>query len=781
MPYFSGLVVGGVLCHAVVMTTGVPFPFPHGPASVFTYGPQAARDPSLEVLLTDGLGGFALSSVAGVPTRCYSGLVSSQLPPVKRFSHLASPLEELEVAGEHVALHALEIAPNVFEGRGLELLTGATMWNLLPEREQLWRGARVRRQQVMPHESGAVVYLYDVSARDSVTLTLGGFFTDRDMHAMHRSAPNLIFQAGGRRVKVQGERDTVVRLHLPDVGQVGGPMPGQSILKEPVISALTPAPFVQRVYYRMDEARGEPSTEYLRGCALWRVTFPPGGGRVALSVQGVMPDQQAIDDPWAALNAEMTRRHELTEKAWRATGVTDGIVATLALAADAYLVKRAQPEGTSVIAGYPWFSDWGRDSMIALTGLTLVTGRAEVARDILSTYLQALRRGLIPNHFHDDGGGAGYNTVDGSLWLAVALERYARTTGDGQFARECLPALREILGWHVQGTDHGIQVDPVDGLLRAGEGQVQLTWMDAKIHEWVVTPRHGKPVEIQALWLAALGAEVRLSGALGEPSRFADAHARARQGFNALWQQVTPEFEPREVNSLAELLGLDTTGPSGLTGLVALGDLTRLSSPVPETNGLGRQEAALAPSTRSHKAVLADGLDGHGQPDLSVRPNALLALALLDTPATDAQVDAVLAQAEEQLLTPLGLHTLSPLDSRYLGNYGGPQLNRDAAYHQGTVWPWPLGSYVELLLSRGEVGRARAALSGLLGHVWEAGVGHVSEVFSGDALQAGGCPFQAWSVAEVLRAHVLVSLAEMDQARQAQNAGGVPTRPSARA
>lgn len=762
---------------------------PRGPASVFSYGPQAARDPGLEVLLTDGLGGFALSSLAGVPTRCYSGLVVSQWPPVKRFAHLASPLEELEVAGEHVALHALEIAPNVFEGRGLELLTGATMWNLLPEREQLWRGARVRRRQVMPHGSGAVIYLYDVTARDSVTLTLGGFFTDRDMHAMHRSAPNLIFQAGGRRVKVQGERDTVVRLHLPDVGQAGGPVPGQSVLKEAVVSALTPAPFVQRVYYRMDEARGEPSTEYVRGCALWRVTFPPGGGRVALSVQGAAPDQPAVDDPWEALDAEMNRRQELTGRAWRATGVTDGIVATLALAADAYLVNRAQPAGTSVIAGYPWFSDWGRDSMIALTGLTLVTGRAEAARDILRTYLQALRRGLIPNHFHDDGGGAGYNTVDGSLWLAVALERYVRTTGDGQFARECLPALREILGWHVQGTDHGICVDPADGLLKAGEGQVQLTWMDAKIHEWVVTPRHGKPVEIQALWLAALGAEVRLSGALGEPSMFADAHARARQGFSALWQQVMPELAPREVNSLAELLGLDTSGssgPSGLTGLVALGDLSRgdlsrLSSPLPETGGLGRQETALAPATRSHRAVLADGLDAHGQPDLSVRPNALVALALMDTPATDAQVDAVLAQAEEQLLTPLGLHTLSPLDSRYLGNYGGPQLIRDAAYHQGTVWPWPIGSYVELLLSRGEVGRARAALSGLLGHLGEAGVGHVSEVFSGDALHPGGCPFQAWSVAEVLRAHVLVSLAEMEQAAQAQNASGVPSRPSARA
>ncbi|WP_135227801.1 amylo-alpha-1,6-glucosidase [Deinococcus fonticola] len=693
------------------MTLRVPLSVSPGPASRHSFGPQAARDPALEVLLTDGLGGFALSSLAGVPTRCYSGLVVSQWPPVQRFTHLAAPLEELEVAGEQAALHALEIAPGVFEGCGLELLSGATLHSLLPQREQFWRGVRVQRRQVMPRESGALMFLYDVAARDSVTLTLGGFFTDRDMHTVHRQAPNLMFQASGKRVTVQGERETVVCLHLPEAEQ-GDP-------NKPTVSPLTPAPFVQRLYYRLDEARGEPSTEYARGCALWRVTFPPGGGRVALSVQGVTPQTPPVPDPWEALAAEMSRRDDLIERAWRATGVTDGVVATLALAADAYLVKRAQPDGTSVIAGYPWFSDWGRDTMIALTGLTLLTGRAEAAQGILRTYLHSVRRGLIPNHFHDDGGGAGYNTVDGALWLAVALERYVRRAGDATFARECLPALRELLGWHIEGTDHGIRVDAQDGLLRAGEGQVQLTWMDAKIHDWVVTPRHGKPVEIQALWLAALEAEKRLSEGVGEVPLFAEEYARAWQGFHALWPQST--LEPTELEQ---------------------------------------------PAPHSQHAVLADGLGPGGQPDLSVRPNAVIALGLGVAPATDAQVDAVLAQAEAQLLTPLGLHTLSPLDSRYLGNYGGPQLIRDAAYHQGTVWPWPLGAYVELLLSRGEVRRARAALSGLLGHLWEAGLGHVSEVFSGNALHPGGCPFQAWSVAEVLRAHVLVSLAEKDQAQK---------------
>lgn len=771
-------------CHAKGVTADPPAaPLPPGPASAYTYGPGAARNPDLEVLLTDGLGGYAMSSLAGVPTRCYSGLVVSQLPPVQRYSHMISPLEELESGGEHVALHALEVAPGQFEGRGLELLTGATVWDLLPEREQLWRGVRVRRQSFMPRESGAVVYLYEVSSRESVTLTLGGFFTDRDMHAVRTSAPNLIFQAGGKRVKVQGEHDTVVRLHLPDLGQKGGPKPGHSVLQESVISAMTPAPFTQRVYYRADAARGEKSSEMVRGCALWRVTFPPGGGRVALSVQGVSPGVKPVRDPWDAYAAEATRRRELAYRAFSATGVVDEVVATLAVAADAYIVKRKQPQGTSVIAGYPWFTDWGRDTMIAVTGLTLVTGQAEIARSILSTYLKSLRRGLAPNQFLDNGQGAGFNTVDAALWLVVALERYVRTTGDGNFARECLPAVREILGWHVQGTDYGIQADPSDGLLRAGEPGLQLTWMDVKIHDWVVTPRHGKPVEIQALWLSALGAEARLSAALGETPRFADVLDRARRGFAALWQHVTPELVSSDRASLADLLGLNTTGPGGLTGLVAMGDPTM---PAPSQNAVSlgaldeidrEATANNAASVRSARAVLADVLTPVGV-DLSVRPNAVIALALADTPATEAQVDAVIAQAEEQLLTPLGLHSLSPLDHNYQGGYGGPQLVRDATYHQGTVWPWPLGSYIELLLSRGEVARARTTLAGLIGHVWEAGVGHVSEVFSGDSLAPGGCPFQAWSVAELLRAHILVSLAEGQRAQQASGAAQNSPQPS---
>lgn len=672
-----------------------PPPVPQLPTA-YTYGPQQARSPDLEVLLADGLGGFALSSLAGVPTRCYSGLVVSQWPPVQRFTHFVSPYEVLSVEGQRFTLHALETAPNVFEGRGLELLTGATVWDLLPEREQLVAGVRLRRRAFTPAGSGAVVFLYDVAARDPVTLTLGGYFVDRDMHAVHAEAPPLAFELGGREMTVRGERVTRVTVHAPSA----------------VIDALTPQPFPQRVYYRHDAARGEESTEVTLGCALWEVQLPAGGGRIALVVQGLTANTPAIPDPWHAFEVEAGRRRKLAELAQQTTGIYDELVSTLAVAADAYLVRRTQPAGTSVIAGYPWFADWGRDAMISLTGLTLLTGRHAEAKELLRTFLKAVQRGLIPNNYHDDGRGAGYNTVDGALWLAVALERYLSVTRDMAFGREALPYLRDILGWYARGTDHNIRLDAHDGLLLAGQPGVQLTWMDVKIHDWVVTPRHGKPIEIQGLWLAALGAEARISEVLGERPQFVERLGQARASFPAFWRSGT----------------------------------------LADGRSVGR---------------FADVLDDQGRADGSLRPNAAIALSLPDTPATPAQADALIRDVERHLLTPVGLHTLSPLDPRYRGNYGGTQLQRDAAYHQGTVWPWPLTSYVELLLARGEIRRARAALAGLTGHLWEAGIGHISEVFAGDSLLPGGCPFQAWSVAEFLRAHVLVSLAEAQAHRSA--------------
>ncbi len=656
------------------------------PVPIFSHrlGQQDARDLSREVLLPDGLGGFALCSPAGVPTRCYSGLAQSLKPLVERRSMFIAPLETLEVAGRAHTLHAFEVAPGTTEGDGLNLLSHVDLNDLLPTRVQLAGGVRVARTSFVPRHSGSLVMLYDISAPQDTALTLGALLTHRDMHAVCTRTPALDFLTAGPEVTVSGAGD-------------GAHLIGLRLYSDTPPESLTPQPVPQRLYYRLDTARGAPDTDRAVATDLWRLELPAGTHRLAL----VVGDPQRVGDPWAAHGAEATRRRELILQTFAACGVQDSVTATLALSADSFLMQRVQtagPPSLSVIAGYPWFADWGRDSMIALTGLTLVTGRLTEARALLTTFIGHLKHGLTPNNFRDDGSGAGYNTVDGALWLIVALERYLRVSGDGAFAAATLPAVREILRWHLAGTDYGIRADPDDGLLLAGEVGVQLTWMDVKIHDWVVTPRHGKPVEIQGLWLAALAAESRLSRALDQEPEYEAALSRARAAFLQLWN--------------------------------------------PETG------------------TLYDGLSADGTPDPSLRPNALIALALPDTPAVPEQIEGALLSAGRELLTPLGLRTLALSDPRYLGNYGGPQFVRDAAYHQGTVWPWPLGAYTELLLRRGRVTEARAALEGLTSHLWEAGLGSVSEVFSGETLTPGGCSFQAWSVAELLRAHVLVSHAE---------------------
>ncbi|WP_255807629.1 amylo-alpha-1,6-glucosidase [Deinococcus sp. KNUC1210] len=606
-----------------------------------------------------------------------------------------SPLETLEVAGHRSELHAFEVAPGTVEGDGLNLLSHVDLNDLIPTRVQLAGGVQVQRTWFMPRHSGSLVLLYDLDTQQDATLTLGALLTHRDMHHVCTQTPRLEFLPGGLEMSVVGEgvdaHSTSLRLYPPEASR---------------IQALVPRPVPQRVHFRLDTARGAPDTERAVRTDVWALHLPPGRHRLAL----VVGDPGSVGNPWNAYAEEIERRRLLILRAFSVCGVQDSVTATLAVSADSFLVYRQSTQAVSVIAGYPWFADWGRDSMIALTGLTLLTGRLDDARALLSTYLGSLRRGLTPNNFHDDGSGADYNTVDGALWLITALERYVRLSGDREFAQTHLETVRGIIRAHLEGTDHGIRADPQDGLLLAGETGVQLTWMDVKIHDWVVTPRHGKPVEIQALWLAALSVESRMSEALGQPPAFAALLLRARPAFLQLWNPDDQYFY--------------------------------------------------------------DVLAADGTPDASVRPNVLLALALPDTPAVPAQLDAALLTAGRELLTPLGLRTLALSDPRYLGNYGGSQLVRDAAYHQGTVWPWPLAAYTDLLLKRGRVADARAALDGLEAHLWDAGLGSVSEVFSGSTLLPGGCPFQAWSVAELLRAHVAVAQAEKGRGDAAREERG---------
>jgi predicted glycogen debranching enzyme len=384
-----------------------------------------------------------------------------------------------------------------------------------------------------------------------------------------------------------------------------------------------------------------------------------------------------------SLEAELHRQGTLLERAGAVEA--EPLVQQLTLAADQFLVRRGQ--GRTVIAGYHWFTDWGRDTMISLPGLTLATGRAEEAADILRTFAGLVDQGLLPNTFPDRAGGdPAYNTVDGTLWYVLAVRAYDRATHDERLASEVRPVLRRIVDWHVRGTRYGIGVDPTDGLLRAGAPGYQLTWMDAKVGDWVVTPRIGKPVEINALWYNALRS-------LAELDTASDSYA-------SLAEHVQASFRARFV--------------------------------------------------RSDRTSLADVVDGPDGDDWSVRPNPLL---------TGEQAAGVVDCVGRALLTSYGLRSLSPDEPAYRGDYAGDQVRRDGAYHQGPVWPWLIGAFVEAHYRvHADTQAALSFLRPFVHHIGDAGIGSISEIMEGDAPHLPrGCVAQAWSVAEVLRVYRALS------------------------
>jgi len=361
----------------------------------------------------------------------------------------------------------------------------------------------------------------------------------------------------------------------------------------------------------------------------------------------------------------------------------------------------ADPEGMSVIAGYHWFGDWGRDTMIALPGLTLVTGRPEIARRILATFARFVDRGMLPNRFPDAGEALEYNTADATLWYVEAVRAYHEATGDSAFVRELYPTLEAIVTAHRAGTRYGIGEDPADGLLRAGEPGVPLTWMDAKVGDRVVTPRIGKPVEINALWYNALRAMDAFAATAGRPGAPWTALAdRVARSFERFWCERT--------------------------------------------------------------SCCYDVLDGPDGDDAAIRPNQIFAVALPASPLPADRQRRVVEACARHLLTPVGLRSLAPGEPGYRGHYAGGVHERDGAYHQGTVWAWLLGPFA-LAWRRvfGDAEGARDLLAPLADHLGEYGLGSIAEIFDGEPPHApGGCIAQAWSVAETLRAWHALAEAE---------------------
>jgi predicted glycogen debranching enzyme len=406
-------------------------------------------------------------------------------------------------------------------------------------------------------------------------------------------------------------------------------------------------------------------------------------------------EEAALASTDDALERQQKREATLLEQA--AVETEPDWVQHLVLAADQFIVQRRagdNPDGRSVIAGYHWFGDWGRDTMISLPGLTLATGRHDEAAMVLRTFAEYVDQGMLPNRFPDKGETPEYNTVDATLWYVEAIRAYHAATDDTQLIEDLYPVLQDIIAWHQRGTRYNIHVDPADGLLYSGQNGVQLTWMDAKVGDWVVTPRTGKAVEINALWYNALCSLADFAQMLG---RNEDVKT-----YTALFDQVKASF--------------------GRFWNVDVG-------------------------------YCYDVLDTPHGDDNTLRPNQLFAVSLRYSPLSSDQQQAVVDQCANKLYTPHGLRSLAPFDADYIGVYGGDTLQRDGSYHQGTTWGWLIGTFVEAHLRvYQDPSAARSFLMPFRFHLKQQGVGNIAEIFDGDAPHLPrGCVAQAWSVAELLR------------------------------
>jgi len=653
----------------------------------------AERDSALarEWLVTNGLGGFACGSVAQANTRRYHGLLVAALaPPVGRTLMVAKLDATVRYQGSQFELACNEYADGTIAPHGYARLAAFHLEDGIPVWTYACAAARLEQRIWMAHGRNTTYVSFTLRhASHSMDLSLLPLCTYRDYHAHTQ---------GGWSLDVAGESRAC------RVSAFSGARPYRLLIDRGKFVAGTE--WYWHFHHRIEAERGLDAQEDL---------FRPGTFQARLApnemVTWIATAETAVPSAApAAFDEEVVRRQLLL------TQVPETLptwIRELTLAADQFLVTRRaaadeKVSGATVIAGYPWFSDWGRDTMIALPGLALVTQRSAAAASVLRTYAAYASEGMLPNRFPDQGEAPEYNTVDATLWYFHAVGAYVEASGDQELLRDLFPALLDIVEWHRRGTRFGIKVDAQDGLLRAGAPGVQLTWMDAKVENRVITPRIGKPVEINALWHFALASMARWAQLLSE-QRLAKQLER-----NAM--QVARAF--------AHAFWCEARG--------YLYDVVDCADGEPDARGR--------------------------RVDASLRPNQIFAVSLgtklLDARRARAVVDA----CGRALLTPVGLRTLAPDDPQYVGVYRGGPGERDAAYHQGTVWAWLLGPFA-LAHYRvyQDVNYALSLLTGLAPHLREGCLGTISEIFDGDAPHAPrGCFAQAWSVSQTLSAwHVL--------------------------
>ena len=640
-----------------------------------------------EWLITNGRGGFASGTVLGIPTRRYHGLlVAAARPPLERWLLLSAVLERVGVSGRRHELANFEF-DRIIHPRGYHHLTDFVVSN---NPDTPWvrfvyahDGLRLTKQVVLlrGRDEVSIRYRLEGPPGEPLSLELCPFLAMRDFHGVTRAFD------GSYPISEIREHVTVDAFRT-------GPRLWLSVQRS---DDGIPVAFERRpdwwygFRYREESARGLDDHEDL---------FVPGWFR-ASGTGSIGVEFRATADFTPDLSAMPETRPARTPDASAAGGDSVDVEGRLREAASAFVVARQRDgnhELTTILAGYPWFGDWGRDTFIALPGLLLETGRLAEARQVLEVFASAQRDGLIPNRFSDYGDGRDYNSVDASLWFVHAADAYVSASGDQDAWRQVLgPACHRVMDAFLAGTRFNIHVDH-DGLVACGDESTQLTWMDAKCGNVVFTPRHGKPVEINALWYHGLCA-------MAERSAAHDPDQSARCG----------ELAARVQHSFVETFW----NPSGRY----LFDVVR-----------------------------------NGWADPAVRPNQIFAVSLPHSPLDRPQQGYVLTCVENRLLTPYGLRSLCPKHPSYSGRCTGGPFERDSVYHQGTVWGWLIGPYVEAYLRVHDFSdRAQAKMRGrlqpLIDHLDVIGIGSVSEIFDGDAPHTpGGCIAQAWSVAELLRA-----------------------------
>lgn len=633
-----------------------------------------------EWLLANGTGGYASLSLIGSNSRRYHGLLVAALkPPTGRCLLLSNLFEELVFEnGENISLASF-MTSDGYVNQGFSYLQ-RVKYHLLPEYVYSCRDIFIKKKIAVKHGENTVAVSYEIrNGSKKAVLRLTPLVNCRDHHYESRRV-NLKFE-------------TAVNHSEMVISPLQSDITLKMCICEGSIRKFEDCYFYN-MFYPVEQERGLHSSEdhYMPGS--WSIELEPWQCKTVSFAATVENYSASGIDAGKVIAEEEKRLVGLIGR----TGYGQELTKRLVLAADSFIVHRSSTNARTVIAGYPWFTDWGRDTMIAFSGLTLATGRFDDAREILFTFSKYVDSGLIPNMFPDDGQKPAYNSVDAALWYFEAVNNYLSYTQDYDFIKKNIyPLLKEICSSFKNGTVYQIKMSP-DRLITAGDRSTQLTWMDARVGDWVVTPRHGKAVEINALWYNALEIMSELSKKFGDEDVYAE-----------LAEQVKAAFEELFWNEASGCL---------------------------------------------YDVVNEEGKDG------SIRPNQILAVGLSYPVLEGPKAKSVVDRVWQELYTPYGLRTLSQDSPQYRGVYEGDVLGRDGAYHQGTVWTWPLGRFIKAYVRvNGNTPQAKEnALEFLMpfvDHLKDGGLGSISEIFDGNNPHyPRGCFAQAWSVAEILRAAV---------------------------